>query len=245
MPLAVSRWGEPSNALPIVLLHGIGGLGRDWATVAERLAVHRQVFAPDARGHGDSPWSAEEAYHTDAHFSDVARLLDELAIEQCVLVGYSMGGGVAILTAAALPERVVGLVVVDAYPAPEMTDGSRDIARHMAAYAGGPPCLPDGRPRFDPAIARRMARDLAAGRPRTDLWAMWDALTCPVLLIRGERSMVLPGGLAHAMLRRQPRASLVTIVGCGHQVLFHEPAQLATAIEGFAAGLDSSRPRSA
>ncbi|MBN9492292.1 alpha/beta fold hydrolase [bacterium] len=154
--LAITTWGEGSTALPMLLLHGIGGLGRDWTTVAQELAVEREVIAPDARGHGQSPWSPEEAYHTDAHFSDIARLLDTLPIERCVLAGYSMGGGVAILTAAALEERVAGLVVVDAYPAPEMTAGSREIARAMARYADGPPLLPGGRPRFDPAIARRM-----------------------------------------------------------------------------------------
>lgn len=222
-----------------MLLHGIGGLGIDWAPVSERLAARRRVFAPDARGHGDSAWSAEEAYHTDAHFSDVARLLDELAIDRCVLVGYSMGGGVAILTAAALPERVAGLVVVDAYPAPEMTEGSKEIARHVAGYAGGPPLLPDGRPRFDPAIARHMANDLDAGRPRMDLWTMWAAIACPVLLVRGEQSTVLPKELADEMLRRQPGASIETIAGVGHQVLFRGPQQLATAIETFVTALDS------
>jgi pimeloyl-ACP methyl ester carboxylesterase len=233
--LAVHRWGQRSDALPVVLLHGIGGLGSDWTPVAEILATQCEVFAPDARGHGDSPWSPEEAYHTDAHFADVACLLDSLGIERCVLVGYSMGGGVAILTAAALPGRIAGLVVVDAYPAPEMTPGSRGIARTLAAHAYNPPLLPGGRPRFDPAIARRMASDLAAGAPRTDLWPMWEAIECPVLLVRGETSDVLPAALAHEMLARQPRARLQTVAATGHQVLYRRPVELAEAIAGFGA----------
>jgi pimeloyl-ACP methyl ester carboxylesterase len=241
--LAITRWGESSTTLPLLLLHGIGGLGQDWAVVARRLASDREVIAPDARGHGDSPWSPDEAYHTDAHFSDIARLLDTLHIERCVLAGYSMGGGVAILTAAALEERVAGLVVVDAYPAPEMTAGSREIARAMARYADGPPLLPGGRPRFDPAIARRMSADLDAGRPRTDLWPMWDALLSPTLVVRGEQSVVLPAPLAAEMMERQPHASLLTIAGCGHQVLFRRPNELATAIREFARGCDALRSR--
>lgn len=239
--LATNRWGQPSTALPVILLHGIGGLGQDWAVVARRLAMDRAVVAPDARGHGDSPWSPEEAYHTDAHFSDVANLLDALNIERCVLVGYSMGGGVAILTAAALPERVAGLVVVDAYPAPEMTDGSREIAYAMGRYADGPPLLVNGRPRFDPAIARRMSADLAAGRPRTNLWPMWDAIACPTLVVRGETSTVLPVTLAAEMLERQPLARLLTIAGCGHQVLFRRPGALADAVAKFARECDARR----
>lgn len=232
--LAITRWGDRTPALPLILLHGIGGLGRDWAIVAGQLAPDCEIIAPDARGHGDSPWSPDEAYHTDAHFSDVATLLDVLEIERCLLVGYSMGGGVAILSAAALPERIAGLVVVDAYPAPEMTIGSREIAQAMGRYADGPPLLSDGRPRFDPAIARRMSADIEAGRPRTDLWPMWEAIACPILVVRGETSTVLPVTLAEEMMERQPRSSLLTIAGCGHQVLFRRPHELATAIAAFA-----------
>ena len=237
--LALHTWGEAGNALPLVLLHGIGGLGADWRHVAERLARDRLVIAPDARGHGNSPWSLEEAYHTDAHFADVAETIDGLGITRCILVGYSMGGGVAILSAAAMPDHVAGLVVVDAYPAPEMTPGSRQIANLVARYASGPPRLPGGRPRFDPAIARHMAADLANGAPRADLWPLWEAIECPVLLVRGETSNVLPASLAREMLERQPRATLETILGCGHQVLFQEPDLLAEAIATFANALPS------
>jgi pimeloyl-ACP methyl ester carboxylesterase len=108
----------------------------------------------------------------------------------------------------------------------------------MSRYADGPPLLPDRRPRFDPAIARRMADDLAAGHPRMDLWAMWEAIECPTLLLRGETSTVLPTALAREMLARQSQCSLTTIPNCGHQILFHEPALLAKTIATFARSLD-------
>lgn len=233
-PLALHCWGQRAPGIPVILLHGIGGLGSDWTVVARSLATQHPVIAPDARGHGDSPWSPEEAYHTDAHFVDIATLLDALALPRVILAGYSMGGGVAILTAAALPARVACLVVIDAYPAPEMTPGSRNIARFLVRYADSPPLLPNGRPRFDPAIARHMAADLAAGAPRTDLWPFWDALECPTLLVRGEDSTVLPVPLAREMLARQPHASLETIPHSGHQLPFQKPQLLSAAIAAFA-----------
>jgi pimeloyl-ACP methyl ester carboxylesterase len=142
-----------------------------------------------------------------------------------------MGGSVAILVAGALPERVAGVVVVDSYPAPEMTPGSRAIAEAIArAWPGW-----DGAGRFDPAIARQFADQIAAGDPRRlDLWPLWEAIRSPVLLVRGELSTVLTAPLAAEMLVRQPAARLATVPGIGHAIPFAAPGVLARHIHEFA-----------
>ena len=81
-------------------------------------------------------WAPDAAYAGDAHFADVAGALDALGVERCILVGFSMGGGVAILCGGALSERVARLVVVDAYPDPIMSPGSRRIAEAIATHVG-------------------------------------------------------------------------------------------------------------
>jgi len=243
-----------SDAPPILLLHGLTSRAGHWESIAGRLALQRRVIALDARGHGDSDWAADAAYAVDAHFADVVSALDALAIERCVLVGYSMGGSVAILTAGALTERVERLVVVDSYPAPEMTSGSRRIAEwvaraYQASLIGSSPSPVEGegegegdrspfqRPgprRFDPAIARKMAEELAKGEPRrADLWPLWEAISCPVLLVRGALSNVLPADLAAEMLARQPLAQLVTLPDVAHPIPFLRSAELAAIIERF------------
>src|SRR5262249_56591745 len=99
------------------------------------------------------------------------RGVDGCGIEGCMLAGFSMGGGVAILCAAALPERVERLIVIDAYPDPQMSPGSRQIAEWVASYP-----LARGTPPFDPAIARAMAKQLTEEDPRRlDLWPFWEA----------------------------------------------------------------------
>lgn len=231
--LALRRWPGPRGTLPIVLLHGLAGSAAGWERVARRLQHGREVIAWDARGHGASDWSAEAAYAGDAHFSDVSLALDVLRIERCILAGFSMGGGVAILCAGALPERVAGLVVVDAYPDPEMSPGSRQIAEFIASQM-----LWDAAPPFDPAIARAMAEQLAAGDPRRlDLWPFWEAGQQPSLLVRGAHSAVLTEQMAAQMLRRRPSTRLVTLPGVAHAIPALRPDELAIAIDQFAASV--------
>ncbi len=197
----------------------------------------RPSVALDARGHGQSDWDPGEEYGGDQHFADIATALADLEIERCVLVGFSMGAGVAMLTAACLPERVSGLVVIDAYPHAEMTPGSRRIAGWLSTYADNAAAW------FDPAIARHFRDQLAAGRDaRLDLMPMWEAVECPALIVRGAESDVLPAEVAGEMLTRQPRAHLVNIPGVTHGIPFARPAQLASAIMDFVASLGPVQP---
>jgi len=219
-----------SPAAPVVLLHGITGSAFDWRAVAVELSLrNRRVIAIDARGHGESEWSAEEAYAPDHHFADLATALSALGIQHCTVVGFSMGGAVATMFAGALPERSAGLVVVDAYPDPRMSAGSRRIAEVIASlYDDDATRLPGG---FDPAIARRLRDDLAAGEARRlDLWPFWEAVSAPTLVVRGANSDVLTAEQAALMIERRPGARLVTVPNVGHQVPMQRPRELARAI---------------
>lgn len=233
LELAVREWHAGARGgLPIVALHGITNSGAQWQATAEALPSPRRFVAIDARGHGESDWDPGEAYAVDAHFADVATALGALGIERCVLAGFSMGGGVAILSAACLPERVAGVAVVDAYPHPEQSPGSAGIARWVAERA-------HLTRRFDPAIARRFQELLAEGfATRADLRAMWQSIACPVLVVRGGESTVLPAETADDMLRLQPSARLETIEGVGHEILARKPRELAAALDAFVTGLE-------
>ncbi len=222
LELACRQWRAGAGGLPIVLLHGITGSSRDWAEVAARLDG-RRVIAFDARGHGDSDWAADEDYTVDAHFADVTTALAELRIERCVLVGFSMGAGTAIVTAACAPELVAAVVVVDGYPYPEQSGGSARIARWVAGQTEATT--------FDPAIARRFNDLLAAGvSTRADLAPLWRVIECPALVVRGENSLVLPLETARRMVADLPHARLVTVEGAAHAIPLVRPAELAEAI---------------
>jgi pimeloyl-ACP methyl ester carboxylesterase len=141
-----------------------------------------------------------------------------------------MGGGVGMLVAAGIPERVAGLIVIDTYPHPEMTEGSRRIAAWISS------CAESGT-WFDPAIARQFRDMLEAGSERRlDLWPMWEAIECPALVVRGGHSDVLTANGAAEMIARQPRAELVTVPGVSHPIPFQKPRDLAALFRAFAEG---------
>ena len=231
LTLAYREWNAVAEGEPLVLLHGITGSGANWGATASHLQS-RRLIALDARGHDESDWDPGEAYGGDQHFADVATALDELEVEHCVLVGFSMGGSVAILTAACIPDRIAAVVVIDAYPPPRMTTGSRRIAGWVSTAH-------DENRSFDPAIARHLREMMAAGDDeRSDLRPMWEAIECPSLVVRGAQSDVLPRDVADDMLRLQPRSRLVTIPAVAHAIPLYKPRELAVALADFADSIE-------
>lgn len=247
LELSYTEWTGSGNGSPLLLLHGITGNRADWDAVVDAAlgrspSSFSRVIALDARGHGESDWDRDGAYSGDSHFADVVTAMDGLELTDCIVAGYSMGGGVAIMAAAAVPSRCRGLIVVDTYPDPEMTPGSLSIARAIAGWWEAGQGTPATEPReglwggaaFDPEIARSFARELEAGSARRlDLWPFWTSLTCPTLLIRGGLSSVMPAVVAHRMTESHSLAELVEVPGTGHNLLFGASPAVAEQIVRF------------
>src|SRR5437867_5923266 len=104
--------GEP----PVLLLHGGAQTAHSWDEVAADLASDHHVLALDQRGHGDSAWAPAGHYARADFVADVLAFLDDRGWPAATLVALSLGGVNAIAFAAAHPERIRGLVVVDVTP---------------------------------------------------------------------------------------------------------------------------------
>lgn len=96
---------------PMMILHGLFGFSDNWQTHAKKLADYYQVILVDQRNHGHSDWSDEMNYTVMAE--DIKELCDELALEDLILVGHSMGGKTAIRFAQLYPDYLEKLVVLD------------------------------------------------------------------------------------------------------------------------------------
>ena len=101
-------------SVPLVILHGLFGSAVNWNSIARKFSRDRPVYTVDLRNHGQSPHTDTMNYPEMAE--DVLALLDELGIASAVLVGHSMGGKVAMVTALENPRRVSRLIIVDIAP---------------------------------------------------------------------------------------------------------------------------------
>jgi pimeloyl-ACP methyl ester carboxylesterase len=104
--------GPRGDAYPLVMLHGIGASSAAWGPAIGRLTGYGlRTIAIDLPGHGGS--SKDRGDYSLAALASVVRdLLDRLEVDRCILVGHSLGGGIALQFAYQFPERVAGLALV-------------------------------------------------------------------------------------------------------------------------------------
>ena len=105
---------EMGQGAPLIILHGLYGCSDNWLTIARRLSAGFRVIVPDLRNHGRSPHHPEHTYPALA--ADILELMDTLSIEQCMLLGHSMGGKTAVHLAQIAPQKILKLIVVDIAP---------------------------------------------------------------------------------------------------------------------------------
>lgn len=120
---------------PIVLVHGLGGSHCNWLPVGKRLAAHGHVLALDLAGHGRTK-SLGRTARVGANRRLLGRFIEAVAKAPAVLVGNSMGGYLSMAEAAAEPDRVESLVLVDpAVPNTRIRTWDPIVFAMFAAYA--------------------------------------------------------------------------------------------------------------
>lgn len=256
--VAYTEWGEHDNPEVLVCVHGLTRNGRDFDALAAALADRYRVICPDIIGRGRSDWLADKAQYDYANYtSDMATLLAHLDVPQVDWLGTSMGGIIGLLLAATPNTPIRRLVLNDIGPhlplaALERIGGyvgldlAFDSFAEAAAYlrtiqAGwgalsdaqwqqlaehGTRCDTDGRWRLghDPGIAAAFATITAD----VELWPLWHAVKCPVLLLRGQDSDVLLAGTVARMQAAGPPLTVVEWPGVGHAPALMDPQQIDT-----------------
>ena len=135
-PVHVAEWGYGEPAF--VLVHGLAGSHLNWMSSAPRLAERGRVLALDLIGFGRTPIAGRDTGIV-AQRALLHRVLEERCHSPIVLVGNSMGGVIALAEAGLHPERVAGLVLVDAaLPVPWRSWPDRRVTTSFAIYAVPP-----------------------------------------------------------------------------------------------------------
>ena len=256
-PLAVWEW--PGGDPRALLLHGIGNYGRYWDAFADAVAGRLRLVAPDARGHGDSAKPAD-AYAPSDFVGDAVAILDACGIDRALVVGHSMGGFHATVLAATHPERVSGLVIVDAGPEalPEGLSRARRLSLErpdwFAGRADAESYLRQTSPGYESSVYENrlrwlfredsgrlhwrssreaLARILAGSAERGSSWERARDIRAPTLIVRGTRSPVLSADVARRLQGTIPGAELIEL-DAGHNVALDRPRELAEELVAFA-----------
>ena len=95
---------------PILCLHGHPGSGRSMSVFTRHLSRRYKTLAPDLRGYGQSPATGD--FEMEAHLLDLEAVLERYDIDRCIVLGWSLGGILAMELALRLPEKVQGLILV-------------------------------------------------------------------------------------------------------------------------------------
>lgn len=208
---------------PVVLVHGFASsIQGNWVVTGwvRRLAdAGRRVVALDCRGHGASDKPHDPAaYAGTAMSDDVIRLMDHLEMEQADLVGYSMGGGIALDLVLRHPRRFQRAVLGGVGSVFRSARNPGAIARALATADQEAMANPVARAFRE--FAEQQGNDLQAlaacmQRPRPNIEpSQLAAISVPVLIVVGEKDDIVNG--ADELARAIPGARLVVVPGCDH-----------------------------
>jgi len=261
LELNAELWGDGA---PLLLLHGFTGSAATWAPFRARLGAARRLIAVDLLGHGASPSPADPAaYALEREVERLVGRLDRLGIGRADVLGYSMGGRVALLLALAHPERVGRLVLESASPglgdpleraARVRSDAvladlleREGIAPFVDRWERAPlfasqarlpaerrAALRSDRLRRDPLGLANSLRGAGQGTAPPVLDRLGE-VSAPTLLIVGalDERYVAFGRL---MAERIPDAGLVVVPEAGHAVHLERPAAFERAVADFLDG---------
>jgi 2-succinyl-6-hydroxy-2,4-cyclohexadiene-1-carboxylate synthase len=232
-----------------VFLHGFTHTGASWDSVRQAYGDRARQLAPDIRGHGTE--SESEPVDLDHVIADVS----EQAPGSFTLVGYSMGGRIALHVALALAPRVQRVVLIGASPG--IADPAQRAVRRAAderladelehstieqfasewartpVLAGQPPevaaTVHADRLRNTPAGLARALRGLGTGA-LPSLWERLGELTAPTALVVGERDHKFRE-VAASMAAAIAQTEVVVAGGCGHAVHLEAPERVAAVID--------------
>jgi len=183
---------------PMILLHGGLGSGEMFGPILPALSEGHQVIAPDVQGHGRTA-DIDRPIDVRLMADDIAALVDHLGLDRPDVVGYSLGGGVALQTAVKYPEKVRRLVVASAnirpdaiYP--EMRAQQAQVGAAAAEFMKDTPMYqlyqrvaprPEDFPRLLDKMGESMSKDF-------DFTDDVRSLQVPTLIVAADADMAPP-----------------------------------------------------
>jgi Predicted hydrolases or acyltransferases (alpha/beta hydrolase superfamily) len=235
----------------VILLHGLGSQAEAWQFSIGALAQNYRVIAPDQVGFGksDKPFLK---YRVGTYVDFLDKFMSELKIERAHLIGNSMGGWVAALTAIRYPNRVEKIVLVDAagiMPASlneadiyQLNNSTREEVRANMKRIFANPIFQNNEALVDQFMIQRIATGdgytinslIESIKRREDfLNERLGEIKKPTLIIWGKQDGLLPVADAYTFNKGIQGSELQIFENCGHVPQFEKPQEFNTAVLKF------------
>lgn len=252
--------GIKTDSLPIILLHGTGASLHTWEGWVDELSKSRRIITVDLPAFGLTGPNAANDYSPEAYVEFTKQFIEVFSIDSCVLGGNSLGGGIAWQTAAAYPELVKKLILVDATGYPNKAKSvpiafklakvpvlnnlltvitPRSVIERSVKNVYGNPELVT-----DKLVDRYYDLTLRAGNRKAFVARMQSGgyedqsekiktLKQPTLIMWGEKDLLIPVENAQKFATDLPNAKLVIYPELGHVPMEENPQETVKAVKEF------------
>jgi pimeloyl-ACP methyl ester carboxylesterase len=256
-----------SEAPVVVMIHGFTGSKENWYPLAERLQGRYRLRIPDLPGWGQSQRREGQHYGFVAQADRVAAFIGLVSPgEPVVLLGHSMGGGIAALVAARYPERVARVGLLDAAGVrfrdnrfgeevlagrnPFAVSDRASLQRYIDTVFLDPAARPwipwpvseavIARRRRDAAFEQRVLDRIGRSDERFAPGEAAGDIDQPALLLWCRQDAVIDASALQLYAARMPQAQQVLLDGCGHMSLVEQPDAVARAVQRL---IEEGQPR--
>jgi pimeloyl-ACP methyl ester carboxylesterase len=263
MMVHVRDQGPRDDPLPVVLLHGTSASLHTWEGWAGALDRTRRVITMDLPGFGLTGPDPDGDYRIVRYVRFVTGLLDALGVHRCVIGGNSLGGEIAWNVALDAPQRVAGLILVDAagyaFQSKSVPLGFRiaripglgRLAEHLLARGlieasvrnvyGDPARVSEALVDRYYELTLRTGNRRALGERFAQMKPGENAaripqIAVPTLILWGARDRLIPPVYGERFARDIKGSALVRFDGLGHVPQEEDPARTVAAVERFLSG---------
>ena len=245
---ACTPGGDETNPT-ILFLHGFLGNKDDWRDIARSFHDRYRTLAVDLPGHGETVVADDALYRMENCASGIVQWLDDMRVTDCSVVGYSMGGRLAMYLAVVFPDRFRAFVLESTSPGLRTAEERQARVAHdnrladeieqtdfgefldnwyrqplFASLASDPSALNrmiEHRLANDPAGLARSLKYMGTGT-QPSLWERLGEITAPMLLLTGEHDAKFTG-IAQQMTRLCSGVETRIISRCGHNIHVKRP----------------------
>ena len=249
--------GHASDKPVVVMIHGFTGSKENWYPLADRLRGRCRMLIPDLPGWGDSERKADADYGFVAQSERMAAFIRALSPRKpVVLLGHSMGGGIAALVAARHPELVAKVGLLDAAGVrfndnqfgldvlagknPFAVEDAASLRRYIDIVfhrQAAKPWIPwpasrglIAKRRNDAAFEQAVLERIGRGPERFAPGEAAAQIRQPALLLWGKQDAVIDPSALALYAAQMPQARAVLVDNAGHMALMEQPRQVADAV---------------